>query len=349
MAKVKAAEALAMGVYNFHPRWTTNYSVSIQDRIQEFEDVIKTGYFNSIIVEVPYLNLDEFWRVILENDCTVWLNIYDYFDSEKISFEKWIKIYDDELKILKSHPERWERFLGVHYDEPIWRGQSNNDFNTVCGHFYNEYNLRNFIVMATGEFVNHEGNLSLSAEEMAKIKPFALKYVTDIAFDSYGVDTRIGTNYERSLPSWQQKISPDIKDGRGYYRELTRQMLTLCDHEVNVWFFPTAYTCGVSSHLEREMGKTKADEGYCIGHLEFFEELLMEQKHPAGLCLFTYYNLSEGNWGLQEHLIVKDENGNQKLLPDGKDEKWEEYSKVLREMCEKFRNTKTNPIMETGK
>ncbi len=342
MARVDAKKALAMGVYNFHPRWTTNYSVSIQDRIQEFEDVIKEGYFNSIIVEVPYLNIDEFWRVILETDCTVWLNIYDYFDGKKTSFEKWIKIYDDELKILKSHPERWERFLGVHYDEPIWRGQSNNDFNTVCEHFHTKYNLRNFVVMATGEFVNHEGNedlINMSADKMQKIHPDALKHITDIAFDSYGVDTRIGTEYSHRVPVWKEKISQNIEDGRGYYRELTRQMLTLCDHEVNVWFFPTAYPCYVGCHLEAKEGKDHADEGYCKGHLEFFEELLMEQKHPAGLCLYTYYSS-----GLRNFLVVKDENGNQKLLPDSENPKWEDYSKTLKEMCERFRNTETNPV-----
>ena len=41
MANVNPTDALAIGVYHFHPRWTKNYGEEIEKRIEEFEDKLE--------------------------------------------------------------------------------------------------------------------------------------------------------------------------------------------------------------------------------------------------------------------------------------------------------------------
>ena len=337
MASVKPSEALGLGIYHFHPRWTVNYGDSMEKRIEEFEDVVKSGYFNSIIVEKEYLNNDEFWRVCLENGCTVWLNIYDSFYSDKWTFEEWSAPYVKELDILKQNPERWENYLGLHFDEPVWRGQSNADFLYMTKTFYEMYGKRNFPVFACGEFTDNEGNsmqLKMEAKDMKKVIPEALKYVTDVGFDSYSVDVREGWGNGSYINKMHEKYGDDIVDGKSYYKKHTDILLSMIDHDVNIWYFPTCYTTGL-------WRGGRVGEGFCIGHLEYMAELLMQQKCQGGLCLYTYYQFSNpAEFGLQSHLVVKDAEGNLKLRPENV--KWWDYSAKLREMCEKFKNTKAN-------
>ena len=166
----------------------------------------------------------------------------------------------------------------------------------------------------------------------SKVAPEALKYVTDIAFDSYCVDVRFGFENGGFIERIQQKF-PGVVDGKTYYSELTKHLVKLVGHDVNVWFFPTTYT----TQLWRG---GRADEGYCLGHLEYFCELLMQQKYQGGLCLYNYKNhptrLQE--FGLGTHLVVPDENGKQKLwssIPN-----WETYSECLKNATRKFKETK---------
>lgn len=333
--KINPTEALSMGIYHFHPRWTISYGDSIEKRIEEFEDVMKEGYFNSIIVELEYINNDEFWRVIFENDANVWFNIYDSYHSKNGSFEEWDKEREEAFNILKQHPERWERLVGFHFDEPVWRGQSNEDFLTMTKNLREKYGKRIFPVFATGEFMHSEGNamqIGVEGESMGKIAPEALKYVTDIAYDSYCVDVRFGFD-NGGYPERMGEKFPGIVDGKTYYDELNKFLVSLVGHDVNVWFFPTCYTTAL-------WRGGRADEGYCTGHLEFFCELLMKQKYQGGLCLYNYKN-HPTRWqefGLSTHLSVRDKNGKQKLWPTIPN--WEMYSECLKNATKKFKNTK---------
>ena len=337
MSKVNPTKAISIGSYHFHPRWTKNYGDSEEKRIEEFEDVMKSGYFNSIIVEIGYLNNDEFWRVISENDATVWLNCFDSFDSEVESIESWLLKRSEAIDVLKQNEERWERFLGFHFDEPVWRGQSNADFLTMTKTLYEKYSKRIYPVFATGEFSRSEGNsqqIKLDAKNMKKVRVDALKYVTDIGFDSYSVDVRDGASNGDYIKKNQEEF-PEMVDGKSYYKVLAKKLASLAGHDVNIWLYPCAYTTSLWGGLN---GATRADEDYCLAHLEFFRELLLEQEFQGGINLYTYTQFRDNNeLGLQSHLVVKDENGNQKLLPDI--EKWEKYSKRLSEICEEFKNT----------
>ncbi len=337
LTNVNPTEAIGLGFYHFHPRWTVNYGESIEKRYEEFEDVIKAGYTNCIIVEKSYLNDDEFWRIIFENDCTVWLNIYDYFDSSKEEYKVWSREFDEALNILRSNPERWERFMGFHFDEPVWRGQSNEDFLTECKNLYEEYGKRIFPVFATGEFMDSEGNamqLQMDAANMKKVIPEALKYVTDVAFDSYCVDVRFGFGNGGYPEKVSEKV-PGIVDGKTYYEKLNDLLLKVVGHDVNVWLFPCSYTTAL-------WRGGRADEGYCTAQLDYFCELLMKQKYQGGLILYTYKNHSvrTEELGHVTHLNVPDQNGNQKLFPEIPN--WENYSECMKNAVSKFKATKAN-------
>ena len=334
-AKVKPAEALSFGFYHFHPRWTVHYGEDIEKRYEEFEDVVKAGYTNCIIVEKSYLNDDEFWRIIFENDCTVWLNIYDYFDSSKEEYKEWSREFDKALNILRANPERWERFMGFHFDEPVWRGQSNEDFLTECKNLYEEYGKRIFPVFATGEFMDSEGNamqIKMDAAKMKKVIPEALKYVTDVGFDSYSVDVRFGFGNGDFIERNHQKI-PEIVDGKSYYEELTKLLVRIVGHDVNVWFFPCSYTTGL-------WRGGQVNEDYCAAHLDFFCELLMRQKCQGGIITYTYKNNASKpeELGLVSHIEVTDQDGNQKLFPERAN--WENYSECMKNAVKKFKETK---------
>ena len=338
MANVNPTEALSLGIYHFHPRWTHNYGDTLEDRLREFDDVVKAGYFNSITVEVEYLNNDSFWKTILENDCTVWLSVWESFDSSKQTFNEWNETYAPALEILRANEERWERFCGFHFDEPVWRGQSNSDFLEQTKNFRELYNKRIFPVFATGEFFDSEGNamqIKMDAKNMRKVKPEALKYVTDVAFDSYSVDVRDGYGNGSYINEMHEKLE-GIVDGKTYYSELAKYLEAMFDHEVNYWFFPTCYTTGL-------WRGGRVGEGFCQGHLNYMAELVKTFKHPGGLVLYTYYQFSNpSELGLQSHIVLKDENGAQKIRPE--QEKWWDYSADLRRITQEFKETKVDLI-----
>ncbi len=334
----KTKGTLSVGFYHFHPRWTANYGEEIEKRYEEFEDVIKAGYTNCITVEKEYINDDEFWRIITEYDCTVWLNVYEYFDSSKQSYEEWNKDYDAALKKLMEAPERWERFMGVHIDEPVWRGQTNEDFLTQTKRFRLDYNKRVFPVFATGEFMDSEGNamqLKMDAKDMKKVIPEALEYITDVAFDSYSVDVREGYSNGGYPEKIGQKV-PGVVDGPTYYEKLADLLLRIVGHEVNIWFFPTVYTTG-------RWGGGRVNEGFCKAHLEFFCDLLLKYEHPAGLSLYTYHQFGNvEEFGARDHIVLKGEDGKQKLRPHCA--KWPEYSEALKKVNQRFRETTVDLI-----
>ncbi|MDO4949897.1 MAG: hypothetical protein Q4E55_07015 [Bacteroidales bacterium] len=340
-AHADPTKSICLSCYHFHPRWTDNYGDSIEKRYEEFEDVVKAGYFNSIIVEKEYVNDDEFWRIILENECTVWLNIYDSFYSSKSSFEAWVRPFSDALDVLRKNQERWDRFLGFHFDEPIWRGQSNADFLYETKALTEMYAKRIYPVFATGEFSGNEGNamqLEMEAEGMRKAIPEALAYVTDIGFDAYCMDVRDEYNYggQKSHLAKVEKEFPGVVDGKTYYSKQLEYLVRMVGHDVNVWLYPNAYTT-----LLWRGGR--AGEEYCIAQLREMARIIKEYPHIGGLALYTYYQFGNPKeLGLQSHLVVTDSKGNQKLRPQ--EEKWYDYSRALKLMCEEFKSKESNAI-----
>ena len=339
---VNAADAISIGVYHFNTSWTKNYGDSMDDRFREFEDVLKAGYFNTVIVSSAHMLDERLWEICEKYKVSVWMSLYSYFNSKKTTIDSYIeKSIDKYVSAIKDSPEKWELFCGFHHEENIWRGQSNADYLEVTRALYQKYGKRNFSVFATGEFTNYEGNqnqIQMDAADMQKINPAALKFTTDLSFDSYAVDVRTGAPNGGKYIDWQN-IDPDIVDGESYYRGVTKAMLKLVEHDVNVWFFPCSYTTYLWGGVN---GLKFADEAYCIAHLNFFDILLKEQKFQGGLFLYTYTQFSkESEKGLQSHIVVEDESGKQLIQPEYT-EKWEYYSSRLRELTAEYKKTKAN-------
>ncbi len=333
---VDPAEALQIGAFHFNPKWTVNYGKDDESRMQEMNDVLAAGYFNTLQVELPYAANKEFWEVCVKNDTSVWILLYDYFDSTAgETIEEYIAEVDKAVSVIKSNSEWWDNFCGFAFEESVWRGQTNADFLAESEALYKKYGKRSHVVLATGEFTGVEGNelqLGVTADEMKKMLSSSFKYCTDVAFDSYGVDVRDGS-YNGSIISSTQKELPNVTDGQSYYRELTKLLVRLAGHDVNVWFYPCAYTTNL-------WGGGRADEDYCIAHLNFFDELLKEQEYQGGIMLYTYTQFSNINEvGLQSHLVVKNDQGEQ-LRP--LEIKWINYSKRLAQITSEYKQTKAN-------
>jgi len=341
---VNPSNNLGIGVYHFQPYWTQSYGTSDAERFKEFEDVLKEGYFNTVIVSPHYAANAGFWEICIENNISVWMSLFNFYNSAETTLDAYIQNVEETVSKIRANSEWWSYFNGFQYDENIWRGQSNADFLAMTEALYKKYSKRNFVVLATGEFTAYEGNqnqINMDAANMKKVNPKALKYITDIGFDSYSVDVRDGAPNGNNYAQWQ-KVSPNIVDGKTYYSEYTKVLLSLVDHDVNVWFYPCAYTTYLWGGLN---GLMRADEGYCLAHLNYFYDLLKEQKYQGGIFLYTYKNnaANELELGLQSKLVVTDDSGEQILTPE-QSEKWEYYSKRLKDITDEFKSSKANRI-----
>lgn len=328
-----------------------SYGNTREDAFKEIADIAKAGYINSLS-EREYLALDEYWDIVIKYDLTVWYSQYALFDSSKVQEDGTLLTLDEHLAVLydiidnhvKPYPERWERFNGFWYDEKIWRGQTNADFVAETKAIYQKYGKRNYAVLATGEFSGVEGNEELigtKADEMDKILPSSFKYITDAGFDSYGIDVRDGAPNGNLIEKYQDTM-PGIYDGESYYREYTELLLRLIGRDVNLWYLPCAYTCTVAGGLG---GIRKADEGFCLGHLDFFYRELEERKYAGGLMLYVY-GLSDksenaGIRGLKFHLAVEQDGYSMdayKIHPETP--KWIDYSTRLRQIVKDYNSKK---------
>ena len=193
--KVAPADRKTVVFCGFATDTCDSYGNTREDKLREMEDVIAAGYVNSLSSR-ENLRKDDFWELIIKYDLTVWYSEYATYNSAKKTIDQHFKtLYDIVDNYIKPYPERWERFSGFWFDEHIWRGETNEDFRTVTKTLYQKYGKRTYAVVATGEISGIEGNEDLigtSADEMNKMLPEAFEFVTDAAFDSYGIDVREG-------------------------------------------------------------------------------------------------------------------------------------------------------------
>ncbi len=336
---VAPEDALQIGAFHFNPKWTVNYGKDDESRMQELSDVLSAGYFNTFQVELDYAANQEMWEICVENDVSVWILLYEYYDSsDGVTIDEYISEVDKAVSVIKSNPKYWDNFCGFAFEESVWRGQTNADFLKESEALYKKYGKRNHVVLATGEFTGVEGNelqLGVTADQMKKILPSSFKYCTDVAFDSYGVDVRDGAKNGNKYKEWQS-VSSNIVDGKSYYIEHTKLLVRLAGHDVNVWFYPCAYSTNLWGGLN---GLYRADEEYCLAHLNFFDELLKEQEFQGGLILYTYTQFSNVNEiGLQSRLSVKNASGKQLIRPN--ETKWTKYSARVKELTTEYKQTK---------
>ena len=342
---VSPSKARGIGVYHFEPSWTDHYAEepTTEQRYEEFEDVLKAGYFNTVI---GFSNDERFWEICEKYNVTVWTNLWSLYDTKSTNatynnLDNYLKMVENQIAKIKADPKRWERFQGFHFEEPIWRGQKNEDYLAVTKALYQKYGKRNFVVFATGVLTGVEGNeqqLGQSADANKKVLPFALEYTTDVSFDSYSVDVRDGAPNGDFIERMRKEANlPNIVDGKSYFREIANLVLRLTGHPANIWFFPTAYKTNLWGGLTGDW----ADEEYCIAHLEFFHDLLNEYDFQGGLILYNYQKFSNEH-ALAEVLVVRDENGDYKLCPDYEGKKWTDYSMLIKKITEEYKTTSAN-------
>ncbi len=323
-----------------------SYGNTLEDALREMNDIAKAGYINAISTR-ELCKQDKFWDMVIENDLTVWYSAWAIFDSSKKTLEQYMApLHNIVDNYIKPYPERWEHFAGFWYDEKIWRKETNADFITETKHVYQRYGKRTYAVVATGEFTSIEGNdIGVTGDQMKKMSREAFKYITDAGFDSYGIDVRDGA-LNGDIKNYYKKVSEDIYDGPSYYREYTRIFLELIGKPVNLWYLPCAYTCKITGGLD---GITKADEQYCLAHMNFFYEELENQEYAGGLMMYVYGLSKEsedaGRKGLKYHLVVEADDTSEELYKIHPEyPKWKSYSKRLREIVKEYNTTKVNLV-----
>ncbi len=343
--KYTKKDNLMLGSFHFSPTWCDSFGSDEKSRMREFREVVEQGYFNTFLLPTDKY-LVEATRIVAENGGTVWLGA-GKFNSEKNTIENYTKNIKAKLDALEKEGLR-DVVLGFYWDEPIWHGQKNGDFLAQSKVNYTVFGLRNFPVFATGEFSKLEGNEAnlggVTADQMRKLDPACAIYITDAAYDSYSVDVRDGASNggPNQFAKWQKNVSDKVVDGKSYYTEYKNLLKKHIGHEVNYWYYPTAYFCHLYGGLG---GITYSDEDYCIAHLEFMAEDIMKDEHPGGLIIYTYYTFSDST-GFHKRMDLADSFGNYKIYHDY--EKWEKYSDALRNTTAKFNSIKTNPITNLG-
>ena len=343
-------DTIGIGAYHFNPAFTYNYvkeeatewqlrnSPKFDSlRYEEIEDVLKEGYFNTIIMNIRNFSDKKLWELFEKYEVTVWYHHNKYFHSNETTIEKYIEEIDKNLLTVKSNKKWWSLFAGFTFEEPFWMGkQSNNEFLTETEALYKKYAKRlmpMFAVYTFTSYENNDTNIDMDDKSILKINPKSTKYLTDIGFDSYDVDIRKGAPNGNRYSYWQSIFlnNPYIHDGDSYYTAAINSLLSLVDHDVNVWFHPSASTRYLWGGLN---GLKYADEEFCLSHLEYFREKLYEQKYKGGLILYNYKKFNNAQT-LERLLVVNDQQGNPKMHPEV--EKWHKYSKRLKEITLEFK------------
>ncbi len=305
------------------PRWADNYTTdgvnTAADRLEEAEDVLAAGYVNQTFLAVDE-NFEKMMALSEKYDCQFWIGA-SAFHSETRTIDNYIAGIEVTVNRIIAAGQ-WDNFLGFWWDEPVWaHGQSNEDLYTMTKALYEKWGKRNYIVFAIGAFIDNYG------ADCDTIAPAFTTYITDAGWDNYGQD--VGDEAvaaQRADPDrfkkHNEKYGTNIKDGREYYRWVNSEMLEKFNHDVKVWFYPCTYLRTAST-----------TEKYCLDHLNFFSDLLMQQENPGGLTLYTYPNWSTA--ALESFLPITNlKTGTQKLFPGVA--KWETFAKRQKELCKEY-------------
>ena len=332
-----------LGCFHFNTGTCEAYGTDTESKFREFTQVVEAGYFNTYLLGAG-TNLIRAAKIVAENGGTIWLSA-GRFDSKSSTIEVWGENQKYYLDLLKKEG-LYDLVNGYYWDEPIWHGQTNDDFLTQSEYIYKNFGLRNFPVFACGEFSGSEGNPSIGveADQMRKLAPYACKYITDAAYDSYSVDVRDGAPNANKYAEWTNAVGgKPITDGKSYYVQYKNHLKELINHPVNYWYYPTAYKTYLWGGLK---GLQYADEDFCIAHVEFMAEDVLKEEYAGGLILYTYYDYHGKYTGFASHCDVKDKDGNYLIYPDA--EKWPNYCNTLRETTKKFNTVKVKKAIDLG-
>lgn len=313
---------LELGMFHFsidRCEGLIEYEKDYVNKKREYKAVVESGYFNTFMMGME--NYLEQAKIVAEVGGTIWFYAHNY-DGKNVNLDEKIEGYKKAFKELEEHGYL-DLVNGFYWDEPV----PNEYFLEQSKRLYKEFGLRNFPVFSCARFDKSTG------ENLVKLTPETAKYITDVAFDAYSTDVRIGASNGGKYSDWQKTISPNVVDGQSYYVELRKLLQKAVGHPANFWHYPTAYR----NYLWGGLNGMFADEAYCIANLEFLKKDVMEQEYPGGLILYTYYKY-HGEDCLSRRLDVKNEDGEYLMYTDF--EKWERYSKLLRDTVKQFKTIK---------
>ncbi len=326
---------LEIGCYHSIMSYCTNYGTDFASREREFADVVRQGYFNSYTTAMNEYMMTEI-KYIAEAGAVFWLSAPGYRSARGDDINKVMENTKVYIQMIKD-AGYYDLFQGWYWDEPIWHGMPNKDFQVLTEALYKTFGKRSGPVFATGEFTNSEGNeMDIgSADQMNKIVKESFKYLTDVGFDSYSVDVREGAanGGQKKYDGWSAAVGgKKITNGKEYYRAFAEYLRDLAGHEVNYWWWPTAYTTSLWGGIG---GIKTADEQYCIAHLNFMCQEAMDYKYAGGVMLYCYPVTSTGKYySFAQLMDLKGDTGDYAIQPEVP--KWEEYCDVLRDWCKKF-------------
>jgi len=332
-----------IGCFQFTPYYCINYTdeyvakndgnmdVPFDTKLEEFEDVLAEGYFNTVFLNHYDIANEKIWQIIEKYNVKVWMmTASGYKSSSGKTIDEYMKSHLKPFDFIKDNPKRWALFNGVAYDEMIHRGYAPEDFSLMAEYLYKKLGKRCFPVMAPQEFTKlwWDGQKQQQTTE-------GCKYFTDIAFDMY--DGNVQLDATPNIAGYASALYPEynIQNDEDVYKMMTSEMLKLVDHPVNVWFYP-------SSHKKSEMHT----ESYCLAQLIFFEELLKEQKHPGGIVLYTYAQSNDYNFGLASFLDLGGNGG--KTIRRFEGQVWRYYSTYLKRLTAQYRKTPNKPYINLG-
>ena len=326
---------VGLGAHEFRLDLCTAAGSDDEAKLEEFTDVVNEGYFNTYFVSLDTKILDVM-EPIAKSGGTVWIS-----GTRNVTESNIDSIIDDIKYYLDLLDKQGYKDLvnGVYWYEPLWEGSiTNSEFLKLTQAIYQKLGLRNFPTFAPHNFISATGNeTEEQADKNEVILTSSLKYVTDISFTAYGYDVRDGAKLsEAKLNELRNTISPEIETPGDYYIYAKKKLHSLAGHPVNTWYYACAYDFNLTVGLD---GLKKADEDYCIGHLEFMSNDVLKSEYQGGIIIHKYY-IKNGGIGFQRHLPLKNSKGNYKYYPS--DEKWDNYGNALKKVKEKFDSKKAN-------
>ncbi len=329
-----ADRTIGINMFNFSER-ADNYvssgatSPTNAQRLEEIEDVLAAGYINQIFLPMND-NFEATVALCEKYDCNFWISP-GYYVSSNQTLSNYVA--NVELRVNRVRAAgAYDRMLGFYWDEPLWaHSMTNADLLAMTKALYEKWGKRNYVVFAVGSFID---GYDTTTEQVTKASS---KYVTDAGWDNYGYDVRdsalSSSSQKSAIKSYNDKYGTNHANAKELYRWMHNELMEKFDHDVYTWFFPIGH-----------VGSTwtgTADESYATAHLNFFKDLLYEQKKPGGLSLYTYTTFSTP--GLEQLLPIKNlTTGTQKLYPSVA--KWNTYAARLKAVKTEFDSKKLSTL-----